>query len=44
MDNEIVLLFVVEHLDLVLEAQNRLLAAKGLENEDKVKLVARVVW
>jgi len=42
-DNEIVSLFVVEHLDLIPEAQNRLLAAKGLENEDKVKLVARVV-
>ena len=44
MDNEIVSLFVVEHLDLIPEAQNRLLAAKGLENEDKVKLVAHVVW
>ena len=44
MDNEIVSLFVVEHMDLVPEAQNRLLAAKGLENEDKVKLVAHVVW
>jgi hypothetical protein len=36
-------LFVVEHLDLVPRAQNRLLATKGLQNEDKVKLVARVV-
>ena len=43
MDNEIVSLFVVEHLDLVPAAQNRPLVAKGLENEDKVKLVARVV-
>ena len=43
MESEIVSLFVVEHLDLVPGAQTRLLAAKGLENEDKVKLVARVV-
>ena len=34
---------MVEHLDLVSSGQTRLLAAKGLENEDKVKLVARVV-
>jgi len=42
-ESEIVSLFVVEHLDLVPGAQTRLLAAKGLKNEDKVKLVARVV-
>ena len=43
MNNEIVSLFVVEHLDLVPGAQTILLAAKGLKNEDKVKLVAHVV-
>lgn len=43
MDNKIVSLFVVQHLDLFSRVQDRLLAAKDLENGDKVKLVARVV-
>lgn len=42
-DNKIVSLFVVQHLDLFSRVQDRLLAAKDLENGDKVKLVARVV-
>jgi hypothetical protein len=36
-------LFVVHHLDLFPGVQDRLLAAKGLKNRDKVNLVARVV-
>lgn len=42
-DNKIVSLFVVQHLDLFFRVQDRLLAAEDLENGDKVKLVARVV-
>jgi hypothetical protein len=36
-------LFVVQHLDLFSRVQHRLLAAKDLENGEKVKLVAHVV-
>ena len=43
LEDEVVSLFVVDNLDLVVEEQSQLLAAKGLTSDNPVKLVSRVV-